>query len=80
MQMLSDALDVECVRVQGEVAPAFGAALLAGVGIGVWPSAEEASRITVKLGDRFEPCTGGYRAELERYRALYPTLKVWSKA
>jgi len=80
MQMLSDVLQVGCARVQGEVAPAFGAALLAGVGTGVWPDVQSACRTTIKLGDRFEPAKDAYGPELERYRSLYPTLKVWNKA
>jgi xylulokinase len=80
MQMLSDVLQVGCARVQGDVAPALGAAIMAGVGTGVWPDVQSACRRTVKLGDRFEPSEDAYGPELERYRSLYPTLKVWNKA
>jgi xylulokinase len=51
--------------------PAFGAALLAGVGAGVWATVEEACSATVKTIDHVEPIAEGIRA----YETLYPIYK-----
>lgn len=68
-------------RLPVEVAPendgaAFGAAILAGVGAGMWASVEEACDATVVIGDRIEPSAS---PELERnyaaYRNLYEVLR-----
>ncbi len=80
MQMLSDVLGVPCVRVVSDEGPAQGAALLAGVGIGVWPSVVEASRAAVQLGQRYEPGSADYSEASSRYRALYPQTKAWTQA
>lgn len=55
---------------------AFGAAILAGVGAGVWLSVEEACDATVEIADRIEPILS---PQLERnyaaYRGLYKALR-----
>jgi xylulokinase len=78
MQMLADVLRVPCVRLVGDEGPAMGAALLAGVGIGVWPDVATASRSAVRLGERFEP-KESYEAALDRYRSLYPHTRAWTR-
>jgi xylulokinase len=57
---------------------AFGAALLAGVGAGVWPDLETACATAIKVAQQIEPdakaeqrYAEGYRA----YRKVYPALK-----
>lgn len=77
MSLLADVFGVPCTRVSGDEGPAFGAALLAGVGVGVWGGVQEACAETVQLGRSFEPSGADYSASLERFRNLYPTLKVW---
>ena len=53
--------------MQADEGPAFGAALLAGVGAGVYSSTEEAVTKTVALGETCEP-----NAEnIERYEEIY---------
>lgn len=74
VQMLADVAERPCVTLESDEGPAFGAALLAGVGIGVWPDVESACEATIRLASRFEPRTTDYRPALARFRALYPAI------
>ena len=55
---------------------AFGAALLAGVGTGIYRDVAKACSATVQLTDRVQPGPdrGVYADYYSLYRALYPTL------
>ena len=57
---------------------AYGAALLAGVGVGSWPTVEAAVGATIRIDETVEPNPGD-SAVLEknyrRFRSLYPALK-----
>lgn len=75
VQMLADCFDTPCITLQSDEGPAFGAAILAGVGIGVWPDVATACRATVKLKDVTSPSGANYSKAFARYRALYPALK-----
>ncbi len=78
-QILADVLGVDLVTVETEEGAAFGAALLAGVGAGVWPSAGEASDAAVRLGETTRPDSvtrSAYEPVYQRFRAGYPALKV----
>ena len=58
--------------------PAYGVALLAGVGTGVWDSVEEACRATIKVVQHVPPIAENvaiYERFYRIYRALYPALK-----
>ncbi|MBN2306130.1 MAG: xylulokinase, partial [Anaerolineae bacterium] len=76
-QILADVFNAPLVVSEAIEGAAYGAALLAGVGGGVWPDVKTAAQATVKLGERVEP--GGnvsaYEAVYQLYRDLYPTLK-----
>jgi xylulokinase len=77
-QILADVLGVDLVSVKVTEGAAFGAALLAGVGAGVWPSAGAACGAAVELGTatRPEPDRHAlYGSLYERFRAHYPALK-----
>ena len=76
-QILADVFDVPLVVAEALEGAAYGAALLAGVGGGVWPDVATAAEITVKLGERVEPGAqaGEYADAYQLYRDLYPTLK-----
>lgn len=64
--------------LQAEEGPAYGVALLAGVGIGVWNSVPEACAATLQLADTTDPdpdAQAVYERLYPRYRQLYPTLR-----
>jgi xylulokinase len=55
---------------------AFGAALLAGVGVGAWPSVEAACAATVQVGQQIEPKdASAMEKAYEKFRRLYPALR-----
>ncbi len=77
-QIIADVLNVELVTTSATEGPAFGAALLAGVAAGIYPSVQQTCEITVKLLDWTEPQPEAgriYAQAYETYRALYPALK-----
>lgn len=64
--------------VEAEEGAAHGAALLAGVGVGVWSSVDEACEAAVHVRTRVEPNAESARVMNERYKAfqsLYPALQ-----
>jgi xylulokinase len=75
-QILADVFDTEIVLVNVTEGAAFGAALLAGVGAGVYPGVPEACGATIQVTDRTEPgpAASVYADYYPRYRALYPAL------
>ncbi|MGD2206201.1 MAG: xylulokinase [Anaerolineae bacterium] len=80
-QILADVLAVELVTVNTTEGAAYGAALLAGVGAGVWPDVDTACQITVKQTGSTVPqadLRAGYEQRYALYSQLYPTLKVIS--
>ena len=75
-QLMADVFGAEVVTVNTIHGAAFGAALLAGVGTGVWPGVVEAARAVVRETSttRPGPATGVYTEHYQRYRALYTAL------
>lgn len=77
-QILADILEAELVTTNTTEGAAYGAALLAGVGAGVWPDVDAACAQTIVIGDRVSPIAENsdrYRALYQQYKILYPTLK-----
>ncbi|MCS6777375.1 MAG: xylulokinase [Chloroherpetonaceae bacterium] len=77
-QILADVTGHAHVTINVDEGPAFGVALLAGVGTGVYPSVEAACAATIQPVDRTEPCTvnhAAYRRLHAVYQALYAHLK-----
>ena len=77
-QILADILEAELVTTNTTEGAAYGAALLAGVGAGVWPDADTACAQTIVITDRVTPKAENiarYRSLYEQYKNLYPTLK-----
>ena len=77
-QILADILEAELVTTNTTEGAAYGAALLAGVGAGVWPDADTACAQTIVLTDRVSPKAENiarYRSLYEQYKNLYPTMK-----
>ena len=77
-QIVADGFGMPILGVETEEGPAYGAALLAGVGVGVWRDVPEACRATVRTAGRVEPQTSVMRLYEDlygRYRDLYPKLE-----
>jgi xylulokinase len=77
-QIIADVLGVELVTTNATEGPAFGAALLAGVAAGIYPSVQQACEATVRIINRTEPHNETkhiYAQAYEVYRAIYPALK-----
>lgn len=77
-QILADVLGRELVTVNTTEGAAYGAALLAGVGAGVWPDVDAACDSVVRVTERVAPqdeAVERYGAVYRQYRALYPALK-----
>lgn len=77
-QILADVFNAELVTVNTTEGAAYGAAILAGVGSGVWPDAETACASLIKVVDRVLPepeRIALYSSLHEQYRELYPALK-----
>ncbi|MCH8275324.1 MAG: xylulokinase [Armatimonadetes bacterium] len=55
MQLLADSFSAPAVRLEADEGPAFGAAILAGVGASLWPDVRSACRDVVRTGQRFQP-------------------------
>jgi len=71
MQLMADILGEECVTIECEEGPALGAAMLAGVGVGVWPSVSAASAAIVREANSYKPSGVDYSEAYRRYRELY---------
>lgn len=76
-QILADVLEVELVEVNTTEGAAYGAALLAGVGAGIYPSVADACRSAVQITGSTRPGADSpaYQQIYPRYQALYPALK-----
>ncbi len=77
-QILADVIGSELVTVNTTEGGAFGAALLAAVGAGVWKTVPEACRATIKVVSATSPQPAQvkvYNDLYPLYRGLYPALK-----
>jgi xylulokinase len=84
-QIQADVFNAEVIKTEVEEEAAFGAALLAGVGVGVYRELEEACRKTIRTVSSESPKEGRVKIYEEFYskvyRNLYPSLKnYWTKA
>ena len=77
-QILADTLEADLVTVNTTEGAAYGAALLAGVGAGVWSNVDAACAQTISTRDHVTPnkeSVAIYASLYEQYRNLYPILK-----
>lgn len=77
-QILADVFNAELVTVNTTEGAAYGSALLAGVGTGVWANVDSACAATVKQTGATTPNPAAvrqYDAGYAVYRQLYPALK-----
>ncbi len=78
-QLCADIFNAEVVLLDTTAGPALGAALLAGVGAGVYPDVR-ATEAAVGTGERVAPNPAAVKTHEElhsRWSALYPTLRPW---
>jgi xylulokinase len=77
-QIIADVFGAELVTINVTDSTAFGAALLAGVGAGIYASVPEACATTIHVVDRVEPSAANesiYNEYYPVYRSLYRSLK-----
>ncbi len=77
-QIQADIFGYEMVTINATEGPAFGVALLAGVGTDIYSTVEEACEKTIKITSRTQPIEKNVRIYDEYYRiyrSLYPPLK-----
>jgi xylulokinase len=77
-QIQADIYGMPVDLVVADEGAAYGAALLAGVGAGVWRSVEAACETAVHVAKRVEPIAGNVELlnrRYEEYRKLYPALR-----
>lgn len=75
-QIMADVFGAALVTVDAPEGAAYGAALLAGIGAGIWPDAITACQ-AIPLGEETPvgPDAAVYEQGYQVYRSLYPTLK-----
>lgn len=77
-QLQADVYDAQIVLTNAEEGPAYGVALLAGVGIGLWKDVETACRQTIRVTSRVKPNrkrADAYAKHHAVYAKLYEDLK-----
>ncbi|MEM7532807.1 MAG: xylulokinase [Chloroflexota bacterium] len=77
-QIIADVLNSELVTVNTTEGAAYGAALLAGVGAGIWPDVDTACDQVIRITGNTSPnaeAAAQYEEAYALYRGLYPALK-----
>ncbi len=77
-QMLADLYDCKVQTVASKEGPALGVAILAGVGVGLYPSVQEACDQMIKTNKTATPVaahTEAYKGYYKLYNKLYDSLK-----
>ena len=77
LQLKADITGIPVITPRVTEAAAFGAALLAGAGAGLWPSAADGAERFLELTDTYEPDSARHAAYSElyqRYREVYPAV------
>jgi len=77
-QIQADVYGDEAEIVEAEEGAAYGAAILAGVGAGLWPSVDKACESVVRVANRVQP-NAAHASAMESnyaaYRRIYPAMK-----
>jgi xylulokinase len=77
-QIQADIYGMPVELVAADEGAAYGAALLAGVGAGIWPSVDAACKTAVHVAKKIEPIAKNVdlmNRRYEEYRKLYPALR-----
>ena len=81
-QILADTFNAELVTINTTEGAAYGAALLAGVGMGAWPDVDTACDSCVRITGTTpvqQEMVPVYEEAYQAYTKLYPALKpTWS--
>jgi xylulokinase len=80
VQLLANLFECRCVRLAVDEGPAMGAAILAGVGAGVWPDVVTACASVVQKADAVEPNADSAEKSAmaeayARFTAYYPRIR-----
>ena len=78
-QIQADVYGQPVETLSADEGAAFGAAILAGVGVGIWKSVDEACEKTIRVAEFFNPSRKSAEIMGRRfaeYRRLYPVLKA----
>jgi len=78
VQMLADMFRTPCVTLESDEGPAMGAAVLAGVGIGVWDDVGAACDQVVTIKNEYSPTNIDYDHAYKKYGELYSCVKSWN--
>jgi xylulokinase len=77
-QIQADVYGMAVELIEADEGAAYGAALLAGVGTGVWPSVEDACDTAVRVSRKIAPIEKNaalMEKQYAEYRKLYPALR-----
>jgi xylulokinase len=77
-QIQADIYGIPVELIEADEGAAYGAALLAGAGTGVWPSVEAACESSVRVAKKVEPdpkTVARMDSQYAEYRKLYPALR-----
>ena len=77
-QIQADVYGHEVEIVEAEEGAAYGAAILAGVGAGIWPTVDQACDSVVRVASRITPnptSASTMGARYQSYRKIYPAMK-----
>jgi xylulokinase len=75
LQMIADVFQTPCERLVVDEGPALGAAILAGVGIGVWDSVAEGCKKVVKVKQTFTQTSNDYSKSHQKFVEFYHLTK-----
>ena len=77
LQILADVLQTELIAPQAAAGAAYGAAILAMVGVGAYPNLEAAFKLLPRESKVVQPqINSAYEAAFQRYSLLYEALKA----
>ena len=77
LRILADVLQTELIAPQAEEGAAYGAAILAMVGVGAYPNLEAAFKMLPQESNIVQPQANPvYKEAFNRYRLLYEALKA----
>jgi xylulokinase len=77
-EIIADVLNVRVVKLNSNEGPAYGAAILAAVGDGLFPSVEAACDAFIKVTDTIEPNPAHvelYNKKYDKFKEIYPATK-----